>query len=176
MSKSERDDLARVVRLRAQVAREKVAQRELELLAGVEEQLAAGYQDDHELWADITKAAQNAVNEADAQIAEICRENGISEEFRPRLHLDWHRRGENASKERRAELRKVAQARIAAAGKAAKVALKGKEADLLTANIAGGLASDEARALLESMPTVEQLMPPIAVQELEGDGRLLPRT
>jgi hypothetical protein len=172
ISKSERDDLARVIRLRAKVAREAVAQRESEQLAGVEEQLAARYRADHKLWADITAEAEDAVNKADAQIAKICREHGIPEEFRPSLHLNWYGRGENAEKDRRAELRKVAQARIAATGKAAKTAIGAKEADLLTAVIRGGLTSNEARALLESLPSVEQLMPPIALHELESAGQL----
>jgi hypothetical protein len=159
-SKSERDDLARVIKLRAKVAREGITQREAELLADMEDQLAAKYKFDHKLWADITAAAQEAIAEADAK-------SGIHEDFRPKLSLSWYNRGENALADRRAELRRVAQTRIAAVGKAAKTAISAQEANLLTAVIADGLTSEQARNLLESMPTVEWLMPQMNIAELE---------
>jgi hypothetical protein len=166
-SKSERDDLARVIKLRAKVAREGITQREAELLADMEDQRAAKYKFDHKLWADITAAAQEAIAEADAKIAQICRESGLHEDFRPKLSLSWYNRGENALADRRAELRRVAQTRIAAVGKAAKTAISAQEANLLTAVIADGLTSEQARNLLESMPTVEWLMPQMNIAELE---------
>jgi hypothetical protein len=48
------------------------------------------------------------------------------EEFRPGRNLSWYRRGENGLSERRVELRRVAQTRIAAMAKAAKVAIESK--------------------------------------------------
>ena len=167
MTKSDREELTRVAKLQAKVARAAVAQREAELLAGVEEQLAAKYKFDHNLWAEITKSAEQAIEEADQQIARICRANGIPEDFRPSIHLGWYDRGENASRARREELRRVAKARIAASGLAAKTAIEAQEAKVLVALITDGLETDEARAFLKSIPTPEQLMPPVALGELE---------
>lgn len=168
MTRREREDLAKVARLRARVARSAIVQREAELLADVEAQLAAEYAFTDEAWADITKGAAEAVAEADRQVAALCRERGIPEEFRPRLDTFWHRRGRNAVGERRTELRKVAQSRIAAVGKAAKASIEAREADVLTELLAGGLSSDAARTFLESIPSAAQLMPPMQVRELEG--------
>jgi hypothetical protein len=169
MTRKEREDLAKVVRMRAKVAREAAAQRESELLAVVEEQLSARYKADHKLWADIAEAAKAFVEEADAKIAALCREHGIPENFRPGLNLSWYSRGENASAERRAELRRLAESRIEASKKAARTAITAREAELLTRVIAGGLASDEARTFLESLPMADELMPPIVLHELEHD-------
>jgi hypothetical protein len=172
MTRAERDDLAKVARLRAKVARTAVVQREAELLADVEEQLSAQYAFADDAWAEITTGAAAAVAEADRQVAALCRERGIPEEFRPGLNLNWYGRGSNAVPARRAELRKVAQARIAAAGKGAKAAIEAREAEVLTELLAGGLTSQAARSFLESIPTAAALMPALQVRELEvGSAR-----
>src|SRR2546427_786502 len=74
--------------------------------------------------------------------------------------------------ERRRELRKVAQTRIEAIKQATLTAIAAEEAELLIKILARGLTSAEAKAFLESIPKVEQLMPPIAILELE---RALPK-
>lgn len=101
MTRREREDLAKVARLRARVARSAIVQREAELLADVEAQLAVEYASTDEAWADITKGAVEAVAEADRQVAALCRERGIPEEFRPGLNVSWYARGRNAEASRR---------------------------------------------------------------------------
>jgi hypothetical protein len=168
MTRQERDELAGVVKMRARVAKAAVAGREADLLAGVEAQLSAVFQADDQAWAAITADAQRVVDEADARIAERCQALGIRPEFRPSLHLGWWGRGVNASKERRAELRKLAQARIAAAGRKAKLAVDQWAAERLTVLVAGALESADAREFLAALPTPEALMPPLTVAELEA--------
>jgi hypothetical protein len=168
MHKSERLELGRVVRLRAKVAKASVDQRQKELLADVERQLSAVFEFDDEVWADITRRAEGAVRQADEQIARICRERGVPDNFRPGLHLSWYDRGENAARSRRVELRKLAQTQIEAAASAARAAIEAKAAEVLTALIGGGLESAEARAFLESIPTAEHLMPPVQVPVIGG--------
>jgi hypothetical protein len=170
--RSEREEVARVVRLNMKVAKAAVATRQAELLADVERQLSAKYAFGDELWAEITRKAGEAVKVADEQIARICRERGVPESFRPSLHLGWYDRGENAAAERRAELRKLAQRKVAAAASAAVTAIEARGAEVLTALIAGGLQSAEARAFLASIPTAAQLMPPLALGELEETAKL----
>ena len=58
--------------------------------------------------------ANAAIAEASRRIADHSRELGIPPEFAPDVYMGWSGRGQNGSKERRAELRKVAQTRIAA--------------------------------------------------------------
>lgn len=168
MSKADRDDLARVARLRAKVARADVEARQAALLADAEAKLSAIYKFDEEVWAHITAEAERAVREADQRVAQLCRERGVPEDFRPGLHLSWHGRGQNAVPARRAELRRLAQANIQAVAEAARVAIDKSEAEVLTALIADGLESTQARAFLEAMPTAEQLMQPLTIEALEG--------
>jgi hypothetical protein len=166
MTQKERDDIMRVIRERAKVAKAIVAQRKAELQADVEAKLSAKYKFDDELWADITRNANDVVQQADKEIAEICRQKGIPEEFRPGIALGWYGRGENALRERRAELRKVAYAKIEASGQAALVAIQKQEVELQTELIAGSLTSSAAKKHLQALPTVEQLMPPLAIDTL----------
>ncbi len=107
------------------------------------------------------------VREADAKIAEICRQRGIREDFRPGLHLSWYQRGSNAEASRRAELRKLAQARIEVAARSAKHQIERESTRLQEKLMVGALESSAARNFLESMPSVEELMPPISIPELE---------
>ena len=96
-TRRKREDLARIARLRARVARTSVAQREAELLASVEQQLSAQYAVDAPVWSEITTEAKRAVTAADEELAARCRELGIPEEFRPSLNIGWYGRGERPS-------------------------------------------------------------------------------
>jgi hypothetical protein len=82
---------------------------------------------------------------ANRAIAGQCAKLGIPARFAPEIEMHWYSRGENASKERRAELRKMAMTRIAAIESAAIVEI-GKatvEAQMIIA--ASGLASDAGK-------------------------------
>jgi hypothetical protein len=168
MTRRDRNDLLDVAKMRTRVAKAGVATREAQLLAKVEEELSAIYSANDEAWKEIAAEADAKVKEVDAQIAAICRERGVPEEFRPQLHTMWYGRGANASKERRAELRKLAQARIKAAGQEAKTAIDAQSVEVMSEIIAGALESDEARRYLDKIPTPAQLMPPVEVAELEA--------
>jgi len=78
----------------------------------------------------------------------------------------WAQAGENASKERRADLRRMAALELDAMGKAAKQGIDAAELETITAIVAVGMGS-EARELLAAMPTVEELIPALDVQALE---------
>ena len=100
---------------------------------------------------------------ANAQIARICDERGIRAEFRPGLSLGWFDRGENAVASGRAELRKLAYARIEADRKAGHQLVETWAADKLTTLVSGTLTSVEAKVFFESLPSPESLLPPIRV-------------
>ena len=167
MTKAEREELRKVVRSRAKVARGVSEARASELLADFERQIAARYPDNHPAWSDLTAHAKREVEKVDAQIAEICRRMGIPPEFRPEIRVAWYGRGESAVKERREELRKVAKAEAAALVKSAKAEIDRAESVLLTELAIGGLESDQARAFFERLPSPEQLMPPLAMSRIE---------
>jgi len=166
MTKGERDELSKILKARARLAGRVVEQRAAELLAEAEQQLATIYKVNDQAWRELTATSQQTVREADAELARRCRTLGIPEEFRPRLMLGWSGRGENADRERRAELRKVAQTRIAAMARSARVAIETQALDGLTQLAAGALESDAARAFLAAMPTPEALMPALDVKML----------
>ena len=82
--------------------------------------------------------------------------------------MSWWQRGENATATRRAELRKLAYARIDADRKAAGQLVESWGADTLTALLAGGLSSADAKAFLERLPSPEALLPSVRITpELE---------
>lgn len=170
MTKAERLELARVVRMRARLAKTEVTTRQAELMARFEEEVAAEYKINDDRWREIVATAKRMVHEIDEQVAEICKAAGIRPEFRPGIDIYWHYRGENASEKRRAELRKVATTRLAAEAKRAFHEIDKAEVSLCTDLTERSLTTAEAKDWLERLPSVEVLLPPMSVAEIERDA------
>jgi hypothetical protein len=168
MTKGDRTELGRLMRARAKVAKDEIESHAGRVLANIEAQLAATYPENHAAWADVTEHARRVIAEADTQIAQRCRELGIPERFRPSIDCRWYNWGENAVKDRRAELRRVAQTECAARVKAAKNTVDRRTVDLLTQLAAGMLESSQAKDFLAAMPSVDDLMPPITLDDLKA--------
>ena len=125
MTKAERDELARLVRARAKLARTDVDSMAAERLAVFEQEVATDYRlDDDEVWKEAYAAADDAVQEARRKVQERCRELRIRDRFAPDIHMSWSRRGEHGAKWRVDELRRVAKSRLDAQAKAAKVEIE----------------------------------------------------
>ena len=77
----------------ARVAKADAAARGKLLLAQAEAQLSARFSKDDELFARIIKEAEQLVDKADAEIAEICGRHGIGENFRPSFNCYWSSAG-----------------------------------------------------------------------------------
>lgn len=163
----DRDDLVRIAKMRAKIARSEIEGRKAELLAEVERQLAAKYEFDDHRWADVTRQAERAIAETNERIRQVFTDADIPIEFAPGVTLGWYSRGETASKERRAELRRCAERELDAKGKVAKVAIDRAEAEVITDLLAVTMA-DEAKGRLEAMPTVAELLVAPSVAELES--------
>lgn len=175
MTKGEREDLLRLVRQRERVCKTAAEQRSATLLADFEQNISAVYKfDDQETWRKAYEAAHAAFEAANATILEHAKALGIPEEFAPSLHMAWARRGENEMRSRRDELRRVAKAEIAALEKSAKAQIEAHSVTAQTEVIANGLASDAARAFLERLPSVEQIMPSLDFSRIEQ--KLLEKT
>jgi hypothetical protein len=102
MTKGEREDLQRLIRQREKVLKSAATQRSAELLAEFEQQLASIYcYDRDEIWSKAAELADKAGAEAQAMVAERCRELGIPEKFAPGLHWYWTGRGENCGQRER---------------------------------------------------------------------------
>ncbi len=153
-------------RMRAKVARNGIDAAKAARLAEFNRELLARYGIDHVAWGELTDQVRADVARVDAEIAKRCEELGIRPEFRPKLYAGWAQAGENASKERRADLRRMAALELDAMGKAAKQGIDAAELETITAIVAVGMGS-EARELLAAMPTVEELIPALDVQALE---------
>ena len=172
MSKRERNDLAQLVRRREKIAKSDVDRLAAERFAEFEKQAASEYRsDDDEVWAEQKRIAKQAVADANIRIAERNKELGVPEWTAPSIALNWYSRGQNASKDRVAELRRVAKTRIDADAKAAKLEIERTSVDIQTQLVADGLESQAAQEFLATMPTPQQLMPTISVAEIEAVAR-----
>ena len=163
MTKSEREDLQRLVRQREKVLKSAAHQRSADLLADFENQMGQEFSfDQDEVWEQAKRAADREIDKAKKQIAVRCRELGIPDRFAPTLHLSWFTRGYgNAVAERRGELRRMAKTRIEAIEAKArteiemsclqaqeKIALAGLTSDVTPAS--SGSGAGEARSSLRA--------------------------
>ncbi len=164
MTKSERDDLQRLVRQREKVLKSNAKLRSKELLADFENEMAAEYAfDDDTVWAQAAKAAEVEVAKAQKRVAARCLELGIPERFAPSLDLSWNHRGyDNRLEKRRIELRRVAETRVEAIGQRAVVDIETASTKLQSDIAVAGLTSEIARTFVARLPTVESLMPALS--------------
>lgn len=95
-----------------------------------------------------------------------CLEIGIPKQFAPGISMGWYGRGENACPRRRAELRKLADARIESMLRDAIVQIETRSVELQEQVMAGGFTTDAAAKFLDALPSPDSLMPPVDVQQL----------
>jgi hypothetical protein len=172
MTRGEREDLQRLVRQREKVLKSAAKQRSKELLADFESQIAAEYRfDDDAVWAAAAKAAEIEIGKAQQRVSARCQELGIPKQFAPSLHLSWSHRGYgNSLAERRAELRRSAQAQIAGMEQAAVVNIELASVEAQTQITVAGLTSEAARGFLSELPSVESLMPALSYRAVAGES------
>jgi hypothetical protein len=168
MTKGERTELGQLIRKREKVLKTGAAERSAAMMAEFDRQLAAIYSyDDDEIWKRATDMAKAAVDKAQQEVMERCRDLGIPPEFAPGLSMSWHGRGQNALSERRAELRRMAKSKIELIEKEAITKIEKMSLAAQTEVIANGLQSDAAKAFLEAMPPIETLMPSVDATEVK---------
>ncbi len=116
ITRSEREDLQRLIRRREKVLKSAAKQRSAELVADFENQMGQEFSfDQDEIWRQAVDRTKAPVAKAAAEIAARCRELGIPERFAPTVSLDWQTRGYDSTLEkRRAELRRMARTAIEA--------------------------------------------------------------
>jgi hypothetical protein len=173
MTKAERSELSKVARMNATVAKKDLEARGAQQLAEIEQQLARIYKADHEAIAHLTVKAQAMVDECNKELTVICRQLKVPDSFAPEFQLNFYSRGENADKIRRAELRKAAEAAVDANVAAGKVKIDRQVASICTQLVADGLTTEKAKTFLESIPSIDELMPKLALPELEQTRRTL---
>jgi hypothetical protein len=173
MTKSEREDLQRLVRQREKVLKSAAKQRSAELIADFENQMGQEYSfDQDEVWAEAARVTKAVVDKAQEQIKARCREIGIPDRFAPGLELGWRNRGyENLIAKRRTELRLMAQKAIAAQEQKAIVQIELSCLDAQTNLATASLTSDAARGFIETLPAIETLMPLLSFAEVAGESK-----
>lgn len=113
MTKVERDRLIKLARVRAKQAEREAEARQATLLAEVQDQLTAEFDAHDKLWSDAVTVAEKALDKANAQIRLKCAELGIPAGEAPQLMMGWRSRSPSyTDRERRAELRKLAETRL----------------------------------------------------------------
>lgn len=172
MTKGEREDLQRLIRQREKVLKSAAKQRSAELLADFENQMGSEFSfDDDATWAQAYKEAEVEVAKAQKIIAKRCRELGIPDRFAPNLAIRWHARGyDNLIDKRKAELRLMATTRIQAIEQKAAADI---ELNCLRAQeqiALAGLTSEAARGFIETLPSIDTLMPALSYSEIAGEA------
>jgi hypothetical protein len=158
LTSAERRDLLVIIRQREKVAMADAAEYRAVLIANFERKLATIYKpDDHPVWARVHAIAKKTESEARAAMARTFRELGIPEAWTPSISLYWHGRGENAARDRRVELRRVAATEAERRQKRAQAAIKRRSVEAQERVMASGLSSEAAQALLGSLPSAKEL-------------------
>lgn len=169
LSKGDRDALLIVLRKRDKAMRAVAAQRRAANMAEFEKAISreVRWQEDGTL-AQAVEYGIDAARQTDKMISERCEQLGIPDRFRPKLLWNWATRGENAVKERRAELRLMAKAHFDSQEKDALAKAELHSLDLQEQLIASSLTGADARAFLDKVPSVESLMPPMSENEVKA--------
>ena len=171
MTKTDRDRLIALVKARARQAKLEIETRESILLAEVEDQLTVEFSKRDELWAEAVTIAEEAARKANEQIVARCADLGVPASQAPTLATGWNARSRSfEDPKRRAELRKLAQTKLAALTRQAKTAVDARALAAETALLVGGLETDEARALVGAMPTAEDLIPALGLRDIGVSG------
>lgn len=169
MTKGERDELLRLVRAREKVLKSSTEQRSAELLVEFESKLSKTFRfDETENWKAAAQKVRDAALAFQDQVLAHLDSLGIPREFAPRIDLRWYDRGENASRQRRDELRRLAKAQIAAAQQKAIVEVEKLSVEAQAHIVQHGLESEAALSFFGNMTPVEGLMPTIDLKAIEN--------
>lgn len=165
--KGERTELKSIVKQQFRVLRAECEQRQAELLANVEDEMRTRFATDDQAWNTCTHKVHEAVMEANRAINDALHEAGY--QARGATERMWVQTPHiRKPQEDESQLRRVAHSHINEQTRAAKLALDRQEADMLRTLAIGAIESEEARAFLQSIPVVGELIPAARLAELEA--------
>lgn len=168
LSRNETHDLGMIIKERTKVLKAHAEEQAAASLAEFEKQLAAEYTyDKDEVWKAATEEARKVIEEAQKKVNKRSKQLGIPDIFAPAISMTWQGRGQNALKERRDELRRVAKSAIHAMTKSAMTKIEKQGLDLRTQVVAMGLLSADAKFFLESLAPIEDSMRSLDFAEIE---------
>lgn len=171
MSNRERSELAAHCRRVAAVAKSEARARGAELIADFEQQLDTRYNfDQSEVWREAMTQCNRLHQEMQAKVSDECERLGIPKEFAPSIGTPgWYSRGENAVKERRTELRRLAVTRVDAQIKRAFERIEAQAVGIQQQLLIEGLSGEKARAFLTAMPSADVLLPRLSIEAIEQE-------
>lgn len=168
MTKGEREELKRLARERARVAKHDAQRRTADLKAMFEHQLADAYSfNSEETWSQAVQIAREECAEAQRRIEGRCGALGIPLAMHPLVKFDWQTRGPFQIAANQQNLRRAAHQRISAQERAAIAEIDRAALDIQTNLVRAGLTSDAAVEFLSAMPSVNDLMPPVNMDEID---------
>lgn len=168
MTAKEREALGQAVRLKMRVCKAEIDRRCAIQKANMEKELTGQFNAEDEDLAAILAEARAHIDRLQGEIFELCKARGVRRVFAPQLHASFSYRGENAIKDRRAELRKLGEANIDAKRKQAWQAVEAWGAQSQIDLIGDGLTTADARAFLEKLPSVDALLPPVTLADIDA--------
>lgn len=169
MSRTEREELKKLARERARVAKADASRRTADLKALFERQVVTLYDYNRdEVWKGAVEAAEAACKIAQEQISARCVELGIPAEFAPTIDFSWQGQGKYMVEMEQADLRRAAYKQIDAMERTAKHEIDKKALEIQTELVAAGLTSDRAIEFLATMPSVDALMPPVDISAIDA--------
>lgn len=172
MTKTEREELKRLARERARVAKADAHRRSADLLSMFEQELLTIYDYNRDdLWREAVEEASAAVKIAQEKIARRCEDLGIPAAFAPSVSFQWQAQGPVAVAYEQADLRRAAKARIEASERLAVAEIDRHTLEVQTQLVRAGLTSDAAIGFLDTMPSVTELMPAIDPADLDTKPR-----
>jgi hypothetical protein len=175
MSRQDRAELKEAAKLKARVAKHRVAQLKADRIADFEELLATEFDPLDERWEDVVTEANRAIHEAIQKVNARIDEQlpDVPKRYRPSVHggMGFMRRGENWLNERRVELRRVATTRYDEMAKHAIAEIEAKVAAVQIDLIERGLSTAEAREYLASIPEPQELIPTLRIEDVSTDMR-----
>jgi hypothetical protein len=169
MSKIEKEDLLRLNKNIIKARETAADEREKTIIADVKAQIAAKFSwTDDPIFEDAFRKADTAAKEQQHRVSIRCKELGIAEKLAPRLLGPiWCERWESMLKERRKELLEVGISKAKAIAASIKTEAKKDSVNFEIKVLSNTISSEAARNILDSLPSIETLMPKLDVSELE---------
>lgn len=166
-----RRELRAVVRQQMKVLRTEVKQRQAELVAEAETRLAEKYRDEDKRADELGWKVAQLAGEANRQLEDVLREyeeladgGRWARSYRSRFETPHvYRKSED-----RSQLRQALIAGVEAQVRQALLALDRQEANLLRDLAVDALETSAARAFLDRIPTVAELVPSRRLREIEA--------
>jgi hypothetical protein len=178
LTKSEIDYLLRALRANVKAAKSAVVGLEAKLRAEFEEELNRRYPLGADpVWQKAFDALMHQYEKSQAQVDRRCDELNLPRRFRPAIMMpSWHYGGAPMKKELRAELRRVAYAQIKLLVQERVEEQERESARIQLEIMAEGCVTPTAKAFLDSLPKVDQLIKPLSAAEvfrlMEGQAHL----